>query len=346
MSTYIAGDIGGTNTRLRLFSVDAASADREPTIHYEREYSSPAYSDLAPIVREFLTGASAGLAPQVACFAVAGPVHEGRSHLTNVDWQLDRDRLQQELALERVELINDFAAMSYGVVLPSIVLHDLQGCPAQADAPIAVIGAGTGLGEAFLVPMGGDYGVFPTEGGHTNFAPRNALEDELLQYLRARQASGHVSAENVISGQGILAIYQFLRDRGGEPEAPEVAEQVRAWEQGKPEVIDPRPAISQAAEAQSNALCERTLEMFVGAYAAEVGNFALKLLPYGGLYIAGGIAAKILPLLDRYCFLEIFKQKGPMSAVLERVPVKVALTPDTGLQGAMAWALKLKAGLK
>lgn len=345
MSTYIAGDIGGTNTRLRLFSADPADDD-QLTIHQEREFSSPAYPDLVPIVREFLAETPAELAPKFACFAVAGPVNDGRSQLTNVDWQLDRDRLQKELGLERAELINDFAAMSYGVVLPSIELHDVRVCPAQAGAPIGVIGAGTGLGEAFLVPIGDDYKVFPTEGGHVNFSPRNALEDELLQYLRQRSDPQHVSAENVVSGQGILSIYQFLRDRGGESEDSEVAEQVRAWEQKKPGAIDPKPAISKAAEAQSNALCEKTLELFVGAYAAEAGNFALKLLPYGGLYIAGGIAAKILPMLERYRFAEIFQQKGPMSPVLARVPVKVALTPDAGLQGAMAWAQKLGTGLK
>ncbi|MEO0947464.1 MAG: glucokinase [Cyanobacteria bacterium J06641_5] len=344
MSTYIAGDIGGTNTRLRLFSGGSAATDRSQTIH--REYPSQGFPDLVPIVREFLADAPAELAPKAACFAVAGPVTGGRSELTNLDWPpLECDRLQKALDLERVELINDFAAMSYGAIqLVPDDLCDLQVCEPRTDAPIGVIGAGTGLGQAFLVPSGSGHVVFPAEGGHAGFAPRNELEDGLLRYLRQRQT--HVSAENVISGPGILAIYQFLRDRGGEPEAADVAERVRAWEQGQLEPKAVTPLISLAAKAQSNALCELTLETFVGAYASEAGNFALKLLPYGGLYIAGGIAAKNLDLLERYGFLAALKEKGPMSGVLENVPVRVVLNEDTGLLGAMAWVQRTNLDLK
>ncbi len=340
MPRLIAGDIGGTKTILRLLSAtgtDAISTD------LERTYSSQAYSDLVPMVREFLADISADRIPEIACFAIAGPVVDGRSRLTNLDWELDTARLARELNLERVELLNDFAAMSYGVVqLPPKDRHVLQAGTPRSESPVGVIGAGTGLGEAFLIRDGGAYRVFATEGGHADFAPRSELEYGLLADIRRRHQLDRVSVERVVSGQGVLAIYQFLRDRGEDPEAPKIAALVRAQEQGQPTATDPAAEISKAATDQSNALCEKTLELFVGAYAAEAGNLALKLLPYGGLYIAGGIAAKILPLLERYRFVEIFKQKGRISAVLDGVPLQVALNPKAGLLGSVAYALRLK----
>lgn len=344
MPRLIAGDIGGTKTILRLLSTDGARTSTEISTDREQTYSSKAFPDLVPMVREFLADVPDDCIPEVACFAIAGPVMEGCSRLTNLDWELDASRLARELDLSRVELINDFASMSYGVVqLPPEDLHSLQAAPARKEAPVGVIGAGTGLGEAFLIPDGeGSYRVFSTEGGHADFAPRNALEYDLLQDIRKRNDLARVSAERVVSGQGILAIYQFLRDRGEAPEAAEIGALVRAWEQGQPTETDPAAAISQAADAQSNALCEKTLELFVGAYAAEAGNLALKLLPYGGLYVAGGIAAKILPLLERYRFSEIFKQKGRIGPILANVPVWVTLNPRTGLLGSVAYALRLK----
>jgi glucokinase len=223
-------------------------------------------------------------------------------------------------------------------------LYTLQEATPQPDAPIAVIGAGTGLGEGFLIQQAGNYRVFATEGGHTEFAPRNELEFQLLQYLREKYGIGRVSVERVVSGQGIVALYQFLRDRQIAKESPEIGQIVITWEReaGRSEKsVDPAAAISKAALEKSDRLCEQALNMFIEAYGAEAGNVALKLLPYGGLYVAGGIAAKILPLIQEGSFLRAFSQKGRVSPLLEKVPLHIVLNPQVGLIGAVRWASKI-----
>jgi glucokinase len=187
------------------------------------------------------------------------------------------------------------------------------------------------LGEAYLGWDGDRYKVYPTEGGHTDFAPRNDLEIGLLQYLRKRH--NRVSVERVVSGLGIVSIYQFLRDRQSLPESADVAEKVRLWEAG-----DFNVDVAAAIAISSDRLATQTMQMFVEAYAAEVGNLALKLIPRGGLYIAGGIAPKILPLLHDKTFLRILKSKGRVSPILEDIPIHVVLNPEVGLIGAMLYA--------
>lgn len=204
-------------------------------------------------------------------------------------------------------------------------------------APIAVIGAGTGLGECFLIKSSHQLKVFPSEGGHADFAPRSELEFQLLKYLLAKHDIQRISVERVVSGQGIVSIYQFLRDRKLAAESPAVAEVVRQWEQeiGKLEkTVDPAATIAQAAMEKHDKLSQQTLQLFVEAYGAEAGNLALKLLPYGGLYVAGGIAAKIMPLIKDYHFMRAFTHKGRMDSLLERVPVHVVLNSQVGLIGA------------
>ncbi|WP_369797060.1 glucokinase [Kamptonema formosum] len=187
--------------------------------------------------------------------------------------------------------------------------------------------------------------VFPTEGGHTDFAPRNELEFQLLQYLRDKYQISRVSVERVVSGQGIVAIYQFLRDRLDKSESPEIAHTIKTWEHEtgrKEKSVDAAAAISQAALAKSDPLCEEAMEIFVDAYGAEAGNFALKLLPFGGMYIAGGIAAKNLPLIQQESrFMRAFTQKGRVSLLVERVPVRLVLNPQVGLIGAAICAARL-----
>lgn len=341
MTLLLAGDIGGTKTILRLVEISASS---ELQTLDEATYQSGDFPDLVPIVQQFLLKANAGT-PQKACFAIAGPVVKNTAKLTNLAWFLDTERLAQELGIPLISLINDFAAVGYGIFgLAKQDLLTLQAGKHQPDAPIAIIGAGTGLGQGFLIKQGNHYQVFPSEGGHADFAPRHELEFQLLKYLLDKHDIQRVSVERVVSGQGIVAIYQFLRDRLQATESPEIAQIVRTWEQqaGQPEkTVDPGAAIGQAAVTGSDRLSEQALQMFVDAYGAEAGNLALKLLPYGGLYIAGGIAPKILPLLQNGNFLLNFTQKGRMRPLLAEIPIHIILNQQVGLIGAALCAARL-----
>lgn len=349
MATILAGDIGGTKTLLRLAETDSDSF----TILYEQRFAGANYASFADVLREFLVIAAASLGelPSIssACFGIAGPVKDRVSQLTNLGWNFDSDRLAAELNIDidKVSLINDFMAVGYGVLgLQPHDLHTLQDGQVMERSPIGVIGAGTGLGEAYLAWNGDLYEVYATEGGHTDFAPRNDLEIELLKYLQKRH--DRVSVERIVSGMGIVAIYQFLRDQQFTTESEEIASQVRLWELGELNV-DAAAAIANAAlqscginsTANVDHLATQTMQIFVEAYAAEVGNLALKLIPNGGLYIAGGIAPKILPLIQDGKFLQILKSKGRVSPVLENIPIHLVLNPEVGLIGAMLHAASL-----
>jgi glucokinase len=337
----LAGDIGGTKTILRLVEVTEVTLT-EKTFKTVREaqYVSASFPDLVPMVREFLAQ-DKYIKPHLACFAIAGPVVNNTCNLTNLKWVLDTQRLQTELDIPRINLLNDFAANSFGILgLKDFDVHTLQAGEARENSPIAVIGAGTGLGQAFLVPQGKKYQIFASEGGHTDFAPRNDLEMELLKYLRKKLNVQHISVERIVSGQGITSIYRFLRDSGYGVESPVIAEKIRLWEQESNKTIDPAAIISQAAFKQSDRLCEKTIEIFIEAYGAETGNLALKLLCYGGIYIAGGIAAKILPLMQDGRFLQTFKDKGRVSTLIETIPVHIVLNPQVGLVGSVLYALQ------
>lgn len=341
MTLLLAGDIGGTKTILRL--VEASDKHPSQTI-YEERYHSGDFPDLVPIVQQFLLKANTPT-PQKACFAIAGPIVKNTAKLTNLAWFLDTERLQQDLGIPHVSLINDFAAVGYGVLgLDKQDLLTLQEGKPNVEAPIAIIGAGTGLGQGFLIKQGHNYQVFPSEGGHADFAPRTELEFQLLKYLLDKHDIQRASVERVVSGMGVVAIYQFLRDRKIGTESPEIAQVVRTWEQeaGRQEKsVDPGAAIGKAALEKSDRLSEQTMQLFVEAYAAEAGNLALKLLPYGGLYVAGGIAPKILPLIQQDRFLLNFTQKGRMRPLLEDIPVHIILNQDVGLIGAALCAARL-----
>ncbi|MBD2445832.1 glucokinase [Nostoc sp. FACHB-152] len=342
MTLLLAGDIGGTKTILRLVE----KSEESPALQniYEESYRSSDFPDLVPIVQQFLHKANTPT-PQKACFAIAGPIVNNTAKLTNLAWFLDTGRLAQELGIASISLINDFAAVGYGIFgLGKDDVLTLQSGKYIPEAPIAVIGAGTGLGQGFLIKQGNHYQVFPTEGGHTDFAPRTELEFQLMKYLLDKHDIQRVSVERVVSGMGIVSIYQFLRDRKHAVESPEIAKIVRTWEQeaGQQEKsVDPGAAIGKAAVQKSDRLCEQTLQLFVDAYGAEAGNLALKLLPYGGLYIAGGIAPKILPLIQNGNFLLNFSQKGRMRSILEEIPVYIILNPQVGLIGAALCAARL-----
>lgn len=339
----LAGDIGGTKTILRLVRTSESTSQLETLA--ENQYSSQEFPDLVPMVRQFLQGVDAAT-PDTACFGIAGPVVDDTAQLTNLNWFLDARRLETELEIDRVSLINDFAAVGYGVLgLEPSYIQTLQPGKPKSSAPMAVIGAGTGLGQCFLIPQGSTYQVFSTEGGHSDFAPRSQWEFQLMEYILETKELERVSVERVVSGLGITTIYQFFRDLQIAEESPDIARVVQAWESREetPEIeVNPAGEISKAAMEKSDRLSEETMRLFVQAYGAEVGNFALKTLPLGGMYVAGGIAAKILPLLESERFLESFLNKGRMKPLLESIPLHVVLNPKVGLMGAAIYGSQIK----
>lgn len=334
---------------MQLELVEATQAIPSQTALYEQTYPSQVFPDLVPIVRKFFAEAAVSgysTPPDRACFGIAGPVVNNTSELTNLGWSLDAKRLEKELAIASVTLINDFAAVGYGVLgLTQEDLHTLQPGKPDPNAPIAIIGAGTGLGEGFVIPQpGGDYQVFGSEGSHADFAPRSTLEFQLLNYLLEKNQLSRVSVERVVSGMGIVSIYQFLRHLDPSKESSTLKEIHSTWEQEmgtKDKTVDLAAEVSKAAMKGGDYLCEQTMKMFVEAYGSEAGNLALKLLPYGGLYIAGGITAKILPIIEDGNFIKAFISKGRVSPLVKNVPVYVVLNPKVGLIGAALCAAKM-----
>jgi glucokinase len=324
----LAGDIGGTKTELAIFS--PAAGTRRPLA--QARFPSSSYSSLGPIVKEFL--AASNIAVRRACFGVAGPVIGGRAKVTNLPWELAESSLAEELGLESVHLMNDLVAIALAIpLLQPAELAVLNDVPPVPDGAIAVIAPGTGLGEAFLTWDGSAYRAWPSEGGHAGFAPATPLQAGLLAYLMERQ--DHVSVERVCSGLGIPSLYHYLREIGQGPESPEMA---RRLETGG----DRTRLISEAALLSSNpdGLSAATLSLFVSILAAEAGNLALKVLATGGVYLAGGIPAHILPLLQDGRFIEHFVRKGRLGELLRQMPVKVVLR-RAALLGAARWGLEL-----
>lgn len=341
MTYILAGDIGGTKTLLRL--VETVSPYHPK---YEREYSSQQYADLVPIVQQFINDAQTKLGHEVklsnACLAIAGAVVDRAAYLPNLGWHLNAERLEQELNIAEIELINDFAAVGYGVLhLPPADLYTLQAGQPHHNAPKATIGAGTGLGEGLLIHDGHDYRVIATEGGHADFVTRTPAEFEFARYVCERMQLDRLSNDRVISGRGIVAMYQYLRDTSNSTENPELASVVKTWEAQTEKLVDPAALISTLAIAKTDPLSIATMKMFCAAYGVEAGNLALKILPYGGLYLAGGIAAKNLPLLTDGTFTTAFNHKGRVSDLLAKVPVYVILNPQVGVIGAAYRAANL-----
>jgi glucokinase len=321
---FLAGDIGGTNSRLAFFEHD----DSRLRLVVEATYPSRSYPGLAPILQEFL--ASHPGKAEAACFGIAGPVRKGRVVTPNLPWEVDAAQLTQELHCGPVTLLNDLEANAYGLLaLRPEDFVVLNAGAADAAGNVALISAGTGLGEAGLFWDGRWHHPFASEGGHADFAPRTALEIELAQYLIGR--FGHVSFERVLSGPGLANLYEFLRQRSGAAdELPELMKRL-----GTTNV----PAtISIAALKGHSELCNQALDLFVSIYGAEAGNLALKLLATGGVFLGGGIAPKILPRLRQSGFLQAFLDKGRMRQLMESFPVRVILNENTALLGAAHYA--------
>lgn len=314
---FLAGDIGGTKTRLAIAGVDGSRVN----VGRETEYPSRDFASFEALLADFLSGTQT---PSHAVFGIAGPVLNGAVLTTNLPWFIEADVLKQRFGFKACDLLNDLEATAYG--LPALAAEDLmvlqQGDP-DACGNSAVIAAGTGLGEAGLYWDGQHHHPFATEGGHASFSPQNELEFALLRHLQLRHV--HVSWERIVSGMGLRDLHDFLRIYR-KSVAPE-------WLENEMQAGDAVAAISRAALAESDDICIETLDVFVRLYGAEAGNLALKTMSRGGFYVGGGIAPKILPLLRRDIFMQAFLSKGRMRPLLEAMPVRVILNDRAALYG-------------
>ena len=316
----LAGDVGGTKVALALVERGANGL----RILREARYATEDFDGLVPVVEAFLS--EAGERPDRACLGVAAPIFDETIVMTNLDWELDGDRIARATGIPRVALINDLAAAAWGIdaLAPEEIETLSEGEPRGPTA--ALIAPGTGLGMAVLSRTGGQDVVLPSEGGHQAFAPSTPLEEDLLAFLRG-WFPDHVSVERVVSGNGIEAIYAFLGESGRESEPPWLAERLAT-------TADKSEEISRAAMAGEAAICEATMDVFVRCFGSAAGDLALTTLALRGVYLGGGIAPAILPLLRDGGFLEAFRAKGRLRDLLERVPVRVVLDPRAPLLGA------------
>ena len=325
MNRFLAGDIGGTKTRLAVIEVNGAQV----MIRREAVYPSRDYTMFEELLGDFLFGADI---PRHAAFGIAGPVAGRAVQTTNLPWHIDADALQRQFSLAHCTLLNDLEAMACG--LPALGADDvliLQAGAPDARGNAAVIAAGTGLGEAGLFWDGLQHHPFATEGGHASFSPGDELEIALLQYLRQRHR--HVSWERVVSGMGLPGLHEFLRAYRQAAVPQWLIEEMKNG--------DMAAAIANAALSGRDEICVETLHRFVRLYGAEAGNLALKTMSRGGLYLGGGIAPKILPLLQEGAFLDAFLNKGRMRPLLEAMPVRVILNDRATLFGAALRAAQL-----
>ncbi len=325
----LAGDVGGTKTVLALYHQESGAA----RCVNKQTYICAKYRSFDQTLAEFLEQASYPVISS-ACLGVAGPVVNGDCYLTNLGWTVKQQELSKILKTPYVCLINDLEAAAWGVLsLSDNAFFELNPDSEQTQGHIAVLAAGTGLGEAIMCWDGKTHHPIATEGGHTDFAPTNEQEIELLSFLW-KEFPGHVSYERLVSGDGLHNIYQFLKQSGVKPSA-EIENALKMTN-------DAPSVIGEAGVSGLDQLCRQALEIFCRIYGNEAGNLALKCLPYGGVYLAGGIAPKILPLLQKGCFIEGFLAKGRYFQILQKMSVRVCLNPEVGLLGASqkAWALR------
>src|SRR6266567_4038786 len=324
---FIAGDIGGTKTVVALFEESGGSL----SLVRDDTFKSKDHKSLEEILGKFLKGEKL----KSGCFGVAGAVIEGKAQTTNLPWSLDEKVLAQAIGAPRVKLLNDLEAAAYGMLhlRPDEMVSLNPHAAAPRKGNVAVIAAGTGLGEAMLYWDGRHHHPLASEGGHCDFAPRNDVEIDLLRYLRDK-FKGHVSYERVLSGPGYMNVYEFLRDRGYHPETPTLRDKLKASEV-------PSATITQLGLAGEDPLCVATNDLFCAVYGAEAGNLALKCVAVGGIYVGGGIAPKMLAALQKGPFLEAFLDKGRFANLMKSLPVLVATNPRAPLIGAAHYALRL-----
>lgn len=312
MIRIIAGDIGGTKTLLQLVELSAGGS----SVAYEHRFESGGYPTFDALLTEFL--GLAGGTVDAACFAVAGPVFENRAEVTNLGWEIEAVALTAQFGIARVSLINDFYAVALGVpLLKDADLVSLHAGDRKRGAPIAILGAGTGLGQAIVTFHGAEWGVIPSEGGHADFAPQDEEQTRLFLFLH--ETYGHVSWERLLSGMGLVNIHTFL---GGTTDS--AAEVARLAEDGDARAL-------------------HAFEIFVDIYGAEAGNMALRVLSRGGVFLAGGIAAKNQPFFTDGRFVAAFLRKGRFQEMLGDMPIDLIVNEKVGLIGAAEMARRVAA---
>jgi len=325
----LGGDIGGTNTRLGLFTPERGPDD--PIAR--KKYPSKDYAGLEEIIRSFLGEHQVKV--DKASIGVAGPIRNNRASITNLPWVIDGKNLCQETGIGEVSLLNDLEAMAYAIPhLDSSTIDTINGGVAVSKCNKALIAPGTGLGEVFLTWNGTGYQAHSSEGGHTEFGPRNALEIDLLSYMLKRY--DHVSYEWVCSGIGIPNLYSFFKETG-RYEAPATLTKVLA------ETEDKTPVIVNAAieEPEKHPICVAVLELFTSILGAQAGNLALTVSSFGGMYIGGGLPPRIAGYIKSPIFLKAFQDKGRLSPMIADMPIYLITHPNTALLGAASHALGL-----
>lgn len=319
----LAGDIGGTNTRLAAFSV--TSGKLETLV--DKSYPSAQFDSLEIIIEQFLSSSHARC--EIAALGVAGPVQNNHCSITNLSWDIDAEFIARRFDLKQVILLNDLEANAWGInALDEDAFYTLNPGTPTASGNASIIAAGTGLGEAGLFWDGKRHIPFASEGGHCDFAPSTELQFELLDYLKRQY--GHVSWERIVSGMGLLNIYQFLLSRRKDSHP--------IWRRDEIQNDDKAAAISKAAMENRCQTCVDALDLLVQLYGMEAGNQALKLMATGGVYIGGGIAPKILPKLKTGLFLDSFFDKGRMKPLMQSMPVRVLLDDRAALYGPAVFA--------
>lgn len=321
----LAGDIGGTKTNLALFELVGDSLK----IVQQYQFASKDFSSFTDVISAFKHKFHM---PRIdaACFGIAGAIIDGNCRTTNLPWEIKSADLREDLGIQKVRLLNDLEATAYGMLfLNKEEFVNLNPSAQKVKGNIAVIAAGTGLGEAMLFWDGEQYHPIGSEGGHTDFAPLTPQQDDLLVWLRKKYPE-HVSYERILSGPGIAALYDFLKESNFAPEHP-FMKQV-------PHAKDKSAMISECALEHNDSLCIEALRLFVEIYAAEAGNLALKTISLGGIYIGGGIAPKILPMMQKDLFLNTLVAKGRFEGMLRTIEVKLSLNAETALLGAARFA--------
>ncbi len=320
----LAGDIGGTNARLAYFQPNNGHFE----LVSERVFPSREHRELGEIVIRFLD--ESGTRPEAACFGIAGPVRNGRVETSNLPWVIEQSVLAKQIHLPATLLINDLEASAWGIgALTKEDLVTLNVGGATIAGNQAVVAPGTGLGEAGLFWDGAHHHVFACEGGHTDFAPRGDLQIELLRYLTQRM--GHVSYERILSGPGLVNVYEFLCASGCGTQSEALAAAMK--------IGDPAAEVSRAALSGKDPLAAKALDLWISVYGAEASNLALKIMATGGLFLAGGITPKILPKLTGPSFMDSFLDKGRLRPLVEAVPVHVVMNEKAGLLGAARCAV-------
>jgi glucokinase len=323
----LAGDIGGTKTNLGLF----IKGKQRPVAQVSKRYSNRDAKNLAEILERFIHRYPAQI--DGACFGIAGPVIQGRSKTTNLPWTVSEEQLRKCFNWSNVRVINDLEATAHAVpILQSRDLYVLNDIRIRKGQTLGLVAPGTGLGKALLVFHQGRYLPIPSEGGHVDFAPNSTQQLKLWAYLN--QKYGHVSAERVASGHGLVNIYNWLKSSAKYSEP--------AWLADKMKSMDPARAISETALDKKNRLCMKSLELFVSMLGAIAGNLALTGMTTGGMYLGGGIPPKILPRVDPKGFMQSFVQKGRFKHVLEKIPVRVILNDKAALLGAANFAIEMR----